>query len=121
LIYELNAKVDLILYSPEKQILDSFLQGRKSEIEAELLSQDRFKICGIKYEKLPDLPVELGKTIEGILERIENLSEREFENYKEDSDEILANDERIIYKLTYQSHDTDYIPEFHAVFTHYTL
>jgi hypothetical protein len=116
LIYELNGKVDLILYSPEKQILDSFLQGRKSEIEAELLSQDRFKICGIKYEKLPDLPVELGKTIEGILERIENLSEREFENYKEDSDEILANDERIIYKLTYQSHDTDYIEASETVF-----
>lgn len=82
LIYGFDAKVDLILYRPEKHILDSFLQKRKNEIEEELLSQDRFKICGIKYEKLPDLPIELGKTIEGILERVESLSEREFENYK---------------------------------------
>ncbi|MEW6741002.1 MAG: hypothetical protein AB1325_14015 [Nitrospirota bacterium] len=116
LIYELNAKVDLILYSPEKQILDFFLQKRKREIEAELLSQDRFKICGIKYEKLPDLPIELGKTIEGILERIEHLSEKEFENYKEDSDEILAYDERIIYEVTYQSHNADYLEASETVF-----
>jgi len=116
LIYSFDAKVDLILYRPEKHILDSFLQKRKNEIEEELLSQDRFKICGIKYEKLPDLPIELGKTIEGILERVESLSEREFENYKEDSDEILADDERIIYKLTYQSHDMDYLEASETVF-----
>lgn len=116
LIYEMNTKVDLILYTLEKQIFDSFLQRRKSEIEAELLSQDRFKICGIKYEKLTDLPIELGKTIEGILERIEDLSDREFENYKEDSDEILADGDRIIYKLTYEFHDTDYLEASETVF-----
>lgn len=116
-IYNLQAEVSLVLYTSEHQLYRSQLQKRKHLIEAEIRSNDRKNICGIPYEPIPDLPIHISQTIENIVNRIDDLGKRAYENYKEETDTLLEEiEEKIIYRTIFSNHKTEYLESNETVF-----
>ena len=117
-IYNLQADVSLVLYAQEHSLFKSQLQKRKHLIEEEVRSSDRKSICGICYEPIPDLPIHISKTIENIVNRIDDLGKRAYENYKEETDTLLEEiEEKIIYRTIFNNHKTEYLESNETVFT----
>ncbi len=116
-IYNLQADVSLLLYAQEHQLYRSQLQKRKHLIEEEVRSTDRKNICGIPYEPIPDLPIYISQTIESIVNRIDDLGKRAYENYKEETDTLLEEiEEKIIYRTIFSNHKTEYLESNETVF-----
>jgi hypothetical protein len=116
-IYNLLADVSLVLYAQEHQLYNSQVQKRKHLIEEEVRSIDRQNICGIFYEPSPELPIRISRTIEGIVNRIDNFGKRAYENYKEETDTLLEEiEEKIIYRTIFSNHKTEYLESNENVF-----
>jgi len=116
-IYNLQTDVSLVLYAQEHQLYKSQLQIRKHIIEDEVSSIDRKSICGIPYEPIPDLPIHLSQTIENIVNRIDDWNEKAYENYKEDTDILLDELEKNIFRITFSNHRTEYLDSVETVYT----
>lgn len=117
-IYNLQKDVSLVLYAQEHNLFKSQLQKRKNLIEEEVKSNDRKNICGISYEPIPDLPIDISQTIENIVNRIDDLGKRAYENYKEETDTLLEEiEEKIIYRTIFSNHKTEYLESNETVFT----
>ena len=101
-IYHLSNKVVLILYSQEYDLYRKQLQIHKTKLEQEITSEDRFKLCGIKYEPIVQEPVLVIPTLEKIIERIDEHSNTAYEAYKNESDSLLDDlEEQIHYRLDF--------------------
>lgn len=101
-IYHLSNKVVLILYSQEHDLYRKQLQIHKTKLEQEITSDDRFKLCGIKYEPIVQEPVIVNPTLEKIIERIDEHSNTAYEAYKDESDSLLDDlEEQIHYRLNF--------------------
>jgi len=116
-IYNLQTNVSLVLYAQENQLYKSQLQKRKHIIEEEVSSNERKNICGIPYEPIPDLPIHISQTIENIVNRIDGLGKKAYENYKEETDTLLEEiEEKIIYRTIFSNHKTEYLESNETVF-----
>ena len=116
-IYNLQGEVSLELYASEHQLYKSQLQKRKHLIEDEVKSNDRINICGIPYEPIPDLPIHISRTIEDIVNRIDDFGKRAYENYKDETDTLLEEiEEKIIYKTIFSNDKTEYLESNEIVF-----
>lgn len=116
-IYNLKADISLVLFSQEHQLYKSQLQKRKQFIEEEVSSDERKNICGISYEFIPDLPIYLNQTIENIVNRLDGMDKKAYENYKEETDILLEEiEEKIIYKTTFSNHETKYLESNESIF-----
>ena len=116
-IYNLQVEVSLVLYGQEHQLYKNQLQKRKNLIEEELRSNDRKIICEIPFEPIPDLPIHISQTIENIVNRIDELGKRAYENYKEEADTLLEEiEEKIIYRTIFNNHNTEYLESNETVF-----
>lgn len=98
--YNLKNEVVLILYQQEKILFDKYLDQRKRLIETELKSNDRFKICNIEYTEAVINEIDISTTINGIVSRLDEMSNRAYEGYKNESDLLLNEiEEKLLYKI----------------------
>jgi hypothetical protein len=103
-LYNLESDITIFLYDQENNLYQNQINKRKTTIEEEIKSGDRFQISGIKYSELPDAPVNISETIEGIVGRLDNLSNTAYDVYRNESDLLLNEiEEKIIYKVTTDS------------------
>ncbi len=117
LVYQYQGSTLLIIYKQEHQLYKSQLQRYKHLIEEEVCSEDRVSICDISYKPVPDLPIHISQTIETIVNRIDDLGKKAYENYKEETDTLLEDiEEKIIYKTILSNHKTEYLESNETVF-----
>jgi hypothetical protein len=103
-IYNLDNEVRLVIYKQEKNLYHKFLDQRKKLIEAEAKSDNRCEICGIKYTEVRENVTDVSSTINGIISRLDEMTKREFESYKNESDLLLVDsEEKLIYKIVSES------------------
>ncbi|MBK7097760.1 MAG: hypothetical protein IPH58_04675 [Sphingobacteriales bacterium] len=99
-LYNLNNEVRLVVYKQEKNLYHKFLDQRKKLIEAEIKSEDRLTICGIEYKEVRDNVTDISSTINGIVSRLDEMSGRAYDGYKNESDLLLNEiEEKLIYKV----------------------
>lgn len=117
-IYNLTAEqITLILYEQENQLYLKQVQKHKELLEQEIKSIDREQICGLKYKSIPDLPINICKSIETTVSKIDAYNSRSYNDYKEESDSLLDEmEEKIVYKLTYDSNKAAYLDSNEMVF-----
>jgi hypothetical protein len=106
------------LYEQEVQLYVKQLQERKQRLEEEINGPIRFLICGIQYEAIPDLPINLSHTIEGIVKRIDDFGERVYNAYREEADILLDDiDEKLNFKIKFSNGAAEYLESNETVFT----
>lgn len=71
-----------------------------NQLEPELESEDRYKICSVKYEPIVKQEVKVSPTLEQIIERLEQRSNTAYDGYKNESDSLLDDlEEEITYRI----------------------
>jgi len=99
-LYNLKNEAILLLYQQEKILFDKYLDQRKRFIETELKSIDRLKICNIEYTEAIINEIDISTTINGIVSRLDEMSNRAYEGYKNESDLLLNEiEEKLLYKI----------------------
>lgn len=99
-LYDLDNEIRLVVYKQEKNFYHKYLDQRKKLIEAEIKSSDRLAICGIEYKEVRDNVTDISSTINGIVSRLDEMSGRAYESYKNESDLLLDEiEEKLIYKV----------------------
>ena len=99
-LYNLDNEIRLVVYKQEKNLYYKYLNQRKKLIEAEIKSKDRFSICGIEYKEIRENVTDISSTINGIVSRLDEMSNRAYDGYKNESDLLLADsEEKLIYKV----------------------
>lgn len=99
-LYNLNNEVRLVVYKQEKNLYHKYLNQRKKLIEAETKSTDRFSICGIEYKEVRNNVTDISATINDIVSRLDEMTNRAYDSYKNESDLLLADsEEKLIYKV----------------------
>jgi hypothetical protein len=100
-LYNLDNEIRLILYKQEKNLYYKYLDQRKKQIEEEIKSIDRFKICGVEYVGTRDSVIDISTTIKGIVSRLDEMNGKAYEGYKNECDLLLNEiEEKLIYKIT---------------------
>jgi len=103
-LYNLDNEIRLIVYKQEKNLYHKYLDQRKKLIEAETKSTDRFSICGIEYKEIRENVTDISSTINGIVSRLDEMSNRAYDGYKNESDLLLADsEEKLIYKVIFDT------------------
>lgn len=99
-LYNLNNEIRLVVYKQEKNLYHKFLDQRKKLIEAEIKSESRLAICGVEYKEMRDNVTDISSTINGIISRLDEMSGRAYDGYKNESDLLLNEiEEKLIYKV----------------------
>lgn len=99
-LYNLDNEIRLVVYKQEKNLYHKYLEQRKKLIEAEIKSADRYSICGIEYKGVKEIVTDISSTISGIISRLDEMSNRAYDSYKNESDLLLVDsEERLIYKV----------------------
>jgi len=101
-MYQLRNEVFLILYEQEFAFYQKQFQQYKQKLEAEIVGEHRFKLCGIKYEPLQDKPIQVSTSLESIIQRLDESSNIAYDGYKEEADSILDDlEEHLTYELLF--------------------
>jgi hypothetical protein len=99
-IYHLTNNVKLVLYSQEQNLYYKQLQIHTKQLETELTSEERYKICSVKYVPTVKKEVKVSPTLEQIIERLEQRSNTAYEGYKDENDSLLDDlEEEITYRI----------------------
>jgi hypothetical protein len=99
-IYHLTNNVKLVLYLQEQNLYYKQLQIHTKQLETELTSEDRYKICSVKYEPTVKKEIKVSPTLEQIIERLEQRSNTAYEGYKDEGDSLLDDlEEEITYRI----------------------
>lgn len=113
--HNLFVSVNLFLYDFEECLYKDCLNKYKSKLEEELQSEDRFFICGIKYEIPSPIPVSINQALQNIIDRTKDWNEKEYDNNVDDPDE--SSNEFISYQIEYEGIvDADYLKSTDTVF-----
>jgi len=105
-IYNLQNDIVLVLYKQEEDLYNKQLQIHTNLLEEELTSEDRYKICNIKYEPIVKPEIKVCPTLEQIIERLEQRSNTAYDGYKDESDSLLDDlEEEIIYKINFANNN----------------
>jgi|BioPla2DNA2_1021312.scaffolds.fasta_scaffold05480_4 hypothetical protein len=100
-VYNLQNDVKLVLYQPEEALYNKQLQNHTKSLETELTSEERYKICNVRYEPIIKPEVKVCPTLEQIIERLEQRSNTAYDGYKDESDSLLDDlEEEIIYRIS---------------------
>lgn len=103
-MYNLPNSLRVVLYKQEEQLYLNQLQVYKKHLETELSSEDRFALCGIKYELVVEPEIKISPTLEQTIERLEQCSNTVYDGYKNESDSLLDDlEEEIIYRITFDN------------------
>lgn len=99
-----NNNIVLILHEQEKQCYYKELQGHKTKLEREIMSDNRYKLCGIKYESEPEIPFKASFSLEQIISRLDDFSDTAYNGYKDENDSILDElAEETSYRITFST------------------
>ena len=99
-MYSLNNDVKLVVYELEKNTYLKYLDKRKRMIEAEIKSDDRFKISGVEYKEIVTDTPPIGRTVEGVIAHLDEMSNQAYEGYKNEGDVLLSEiEEKLLYKI----------------------
>lgn len=116
-LYNLDNEIRLIVYKQEKNLYHKYLDQRKKLVEEEIKSNDRLTICGIEYKEVRDNVTGISSTINDIVFRLDEMSGRAYDGYKNESDLLLNEiEEKLIYKVT-SDIDTILLESNDTVFT----
>ncbi|GAA4790184.1 hypothetical protein GCM10023231_17630 [Olivibacter ginsenosidimutans] len=116
-LYNLDNEIRLVVYKQEKNLYHKYLDQRKKLIEQETKSTDRFSICGIDYKEVRDNVTDISSTINGIVSRLDEMSGRAYDGYKNESDLLLNEiEEKLIYEVK-SDITTFYLESSDTVFT----
>lgn len=116
-LYNLNNEVRLLVYKQEKNLYHKYLDQRKSLIESEIKSNDRFSICGIEYKEARDNVTDISTTINGIVSRLDEMNGRTYDGYKNECDLLLNEiEEKLIYKIV-SDKSTFFLESNDSIFT----
>lgn len=115
--HNLPCIINLILYDREIELYKDCLNKYKRNLENELLKEDRYFISGLIYDKPPDLPLTLSQSLQNIIDNVTNLSNREFDELKDDPD--IHNTEILGYTIEYEGlYELDILKSSDTVFNH---
>lgn len=103
-LYNLPFDIHLILYPCEQLLYNKQLQNYKQELEQELMSNDRFELCGIKYKAIKEEPIRISPTLEEIVQRLDERSQIAYNGYINECDSLL---DELDYKIQYQINFTN--------------
>lgn len=107
LISNLPNSVQLVLYEQEKELYFKQLQIHTNQLETELASEDRYKMCNLRYAPVVKRDVKVSKTLEQIIERLEQRSNTAYDGYKDESDSLLDDlEEEITYRIALSNNDS---------------
>lgn len=98
-LYNLPFEVHLVLYPSEQLLYSKQLQDYKQELEQELTCDDRFRLCGVRYEPIKEEPVRVSPTLEKIIQRLDERSQTAYNGYLNESDSLL---DELDYKTQYE-------------------
>ena len=98
-LYNLPYNINLVLYFPEQSLYEKQFQNYKQELEKELNHNDRYRLCGIKYEPIISEPVRISPTLEKIIQRLDERSQTAYNGYLNESDSLL---DELEYKTQYE-------------------
>lgn len=102
LLYHLQKEVFLILYASEADLYAKQLQNYKHKLEEEMISEDRFKMCGINYKPVMDSPVKVNFTLETIIKRLDERSQTAYNGFINESDSLLDElGDKMLYDITF--------------------
>lgn len=103
-LYNLDNEIRLVVYKQEKNLYHKYLDQRKKLVEQEIKSNDRLTICGIEYKEVRDNVTGISSTINDIVSRLDEMSNRAYDGYKNESDLLLADsEEKLIYKVIFDT------------------
>jgi len=102
-LYNLPYDINLVLYSPEQSLYEKQFQNYKQELEKELNHNDRYRICGIKYEPIISDPIRISPTLDKIIQRLDERSQTAYNGYLNENDSLLD--------------ELDYIIQYEVAFT----
>jgi len=115
IFHNLTVIINLFLYDFENELYKDCLNKYKLKLEAELSSEDRLLISGIKYEPPPSIPMTISQSLQSIIDRTKNWTEKEFDNNIDDPDE--SSNEHILYTIEYENnYENDFLNSTDAVF-----
>jgi hypothetical protein len=116
-IYNLPNNVQLVLYKQEKELYYKQLQIHTKQLETELTGEDRYKVCGVKYEPIVKPEIKVSPTLEQIIERLEQRSNTAYDGYKDESDSLLDDlEEEITYRIVLSNNDVVELESNETVF-----
>lgn len=99
-IYNHGNDILLVIYEHEYNLYQKQITIRKNLIEAEINSDDRMKICGVKYIEPPDFQFSVSSTIDNIVNRLDDWGNRAYDGYKTECDILLDDiEEKVFYKI----------------------
>lgn len=118
-IYHLNSKVKLILFEQEFSLFQAQLRGYKTQLEDEIRSNHRFNLCGVEYNVVTETPVFTNRTLENIIQHLEDRSNIAYEGYKEEADSILEElEDTLLYKFNFaETSESYYLESSDTVFS----
>lgn len=99
-IYNHENDIVLVIYEHEYNLYQNQISLRKNLIEAELKSNDRLKVCGIKYIEPQNIEFSISSTIDNIVNRLDDWGSRAYDEYKTECDILLDDvEEKVFYKI----------------------
>lgn len=100
-IYSLTNNIMFVLYEQEHSLFKKQLQNYKSGIDSELTSNNRLALSRIKYDPIVEPIVNISPTLEDIIKKLDEYSQKIYDGYKEESESILDDsEEQITYQIT---------------------
>jgi len=100
-INSLPNSIKLLLYQQELELYINQLQNHNANIENELMSEDRFLLSKVKYEPIIEPPIKISPTLEEIIFKLDERSQKAYDGYKEECESLLDDsDEQITYQIT---------------------
>jgi hypothetical protein len=105
-IYSLTNNIMFVLYEQEHSLFKKQLQNYKLGIESELTSNNRLALSKIKYEPVAEPTVNISPTLEDIINKLDECSQKAYDNYKDDGDSLLDDvEERVSYQVRLSNGD----------------
>jgi len=105
-IYSLTNNIMFVLYEQEHSLFKKQLQNYKSGIDSELTSNNRLALSRIKYDPIVEPIVNISPTLEDIINKLDERSQKAYDNYKDDGDSLLDDvEERVSYQLRLSNGD----------------
>lgn len=105
-INSLPNNIKLVLYEQEHILFIKQLQNYKSSIESELISDNRLVLSKIKYEPIVEPIVTISPTLEDIIKKLDERSQKAYDSYKDDGDSLLDDvEERVSYQVRLSNGD----------------
>ncbi|HNY05000.1 MAG TPA: hypothetical protein PKL23_00935 [Candidatus Egerieousia sp.] len=100
-INSLPNSIKLLLYQQEFELYINQLQNHNANIENELMSEDRFLLSNVKYEPIIETLIKISPTLEEIICKLDERSQKAYDGYKEECESLLDDsDEQITYQIT---------------------